>query len=108
MKLKPLTLVLLLGGLAVAGVLIFRFFKGGVNPTGYSLNTPFGGGSVTENTLAGTYNVTATLKKKAASTKNKPLKKFGTWLKKKKIVGKVLKSAASFIPGGGVVTNLLA
>jgi hypothetical protein len=106
MRMRPLNLILLLGGLAVAGVLIFRFFKGGVNPTGYSLNTPFGGGSVTENTLSGTYNVAATIKKKSAS-KNKPLKKFGAWLKKKKVVGKLLKSAASFIPGGGVVTNLL-
>jgi len=69
----------------------YKFLAGGVKKTGYSVSTPFGGGSLTENPLNDTINVSATLKKKG--------KKKGGWLKK--ALPKIAQVAAGFIPGAG-------
>jgi len=95
MKIKPLYL-LIIGAL---GFLAYRFFQqsqGGVKPSGYSISTPGGGGSLTQDPLNGTINVQATIKKQAAKKKKT---KVGKFLQK---VGKPLaKVAVGYIPGVG-------
>lgn len=85
---------------AVGGFLLWQYFKrGGVNNQGYTLSTPFGGGSIQEDPLAGTVNVSATIAKKKGKKKGLFKGKLKGFLKKGG--GQILAGAASFIPGIG-------
>lgn len=81
---------------AVLAYLYFQMRKGTATSSGYSVSTPFGGASITNNPLANTVNVSATLKK---TEQKKKKSKLGGFLEK---VGKPLvKVGVGYIPGVG-------
>jgi hypothetical protein len=82
--------------IGVAAVLAYLFYtrlKGMVTDDSYSIITPRGGVSITKNPLAGTFNVSATIKKK--KKKGKVGKFLGGLLKP------AAKMAVGYIPGVG-------
>jgi hypothetical protein len=94
---KLVPLLLIAGGIAV--FLFLKLRKGGVQDTGYTVSTPFGGGSLLQDPLSGTVQISATLKKQAGKKKKKGIfKKIGGFVKKN---ANLIAGAAAFIPGIG-------
>jgi len=82
-----------------AGILAWLLYsrsKGTVTDNSYSISTPSGGASITNNPLAGTVNVSATVKKTTQKKKKSKVGKFFQGLLKP-----AAKIAVGYIPGVG-------